>query len=105
MNIAVDAVGPAVAEVEKLLADADAAVADAIRKVARLQDKGVAAAVKVGIPTGLIGEVLYNAGRAAFSLGEAASAMGEVHRGLHEARKKLGAPVMEAGGGGWDKGD
>jgi hypothetical protein len=101
MNIAVDAVGPAVAEVEKLLSDADAAVADAIRKVARLQDKGLAAAMKVGIPTGLIGEVLYAAARVGSSLGEAASAMGEVHRGLHAAKANLGG--AEQRGGGWGK--
>jgi hypothetical protein len=104
MNIAVDAVGPAVAEVEKLLSDADAAVADAIRKVARLQDKGLAAAMKVGIPTGLIGEVLQSAAQVAYSLGDAASYMGEVHRGLHEAKAKLEAGAGEKGGG-FGKGD
>jgi hypothetical protein len=98
MNIAVDAVGPAVAEVEKLLADADEAVAEAIRRVARLQDRGLAAAAKVGIPTGLIGEVLFAASRVGSSLGEAAAGMNEVHRGLHEAKGKL----MEKGGG-WGK--
>ncbi len=103
MNIAVDAVGPAVAEVEKLLSDADAAVADAIRKVARLQDRGVAAAGKVGIPTGLIGKVLENAGNLAASLGSAAAWLGDIHRGLHEAKQNLDGADQR--GGGWGKGD
>jgi hypothetical protein len=91
----------AVAEVEKLLSDADAAIADAIRKVARLQDKGLAAAGKVGIQTGLIGEVLYAAARVGSSLGEAAAQMGEVHKGLHAAKANLGG--AEQRGGGWGK--
>jgi hypothetical protein len=100
MNIAVDAVGPAVAEVEKLLADADAAVADAIRKVARLQDKGVAAAVKIGI-SGMLGQVFQNAAAVSMALGDAAAHMSTLHRGLHEAKVNLGG--AEERGGGWGK--
>jgi hypothetical protein len=104
MNIAVDAVGPAVAEVEKLLADADEAVAMAVRKVARLIDRGVGAAMEIGIHP-FISKAIEAAGNAQASLGGAAGFMGDVHRELHDARKRLGAPVMEAAGGGWDKGD
>jgi hypothetical protein len=104
MNIAVDAVGPAAAEVEKLLSEADAAVADAIRKVARLQDKGLAAAMKVGIQTGLISEVLHGASLVQGALGESALHMGDLHKALHKVKEELAARVEQRGGG-FGKGD
>jgi uncharacterized protein YoxC len=104
MNIAVDAVGPAVAEVEKLLSDADAAVADAIRKVARLIDKGVGAAEDVGIPAVYLDEVLSAATEVTLALGEANSWMRALHRALHPVKAKLEASAGEKGGG-FGKGD
>lgn len=102
MNIAVKALEAGREHVTEILGEAEMTLAAAIEAMGRLFGGGAVAAMRAGIPLGLVGEALDFAGRANADLGHAALMLQGVHASLHEALKRL-APNDEAaasGGGG-----